>query len=438
MHSLQKQFHDYIHSNDLVRNDEKVLLAVSGGLDSMVMAKLFLDEGIPVSVAHCNFGLRGEESYGDEAFVMKWAEDHQISCFVKSFDLGDGSIQLEARNARYKWFNELVVEHGFQKIATAHHLNDSLETVLINLSRGTGIKGLAGISTSNGKVIRPLLFASRDDLHTYAMDLRLTWREDSSNQKTEYDRNLIRKEVMPKLERLNPALLKTYVLTNERINHVGSIISRKVKEIETEYLREEKGGWRLEMDWISTGSDELILAEVLALFGVNYTTAKEIFAARGKSGKSFPTGEWFLTMDRSTIFIDPQKSEDDNELIISEEGSFNLGNGVVEVSRINMTEVHFTSESEAYFDLSKLIFPLRVRTWKEGDRFHPLGMKGSKKVSDLLVDEKVPVSQKKHVKIVESAGKIAWVVGYRVSDQYKVTDHTTEVIRVNFNLPEYS
>ena len=183
MHSLQKQFHDFIHSNHLVANSEKILLAVSGGLDSMVMADLFLRGGYDIEIAHCNFGLRGEESHRDEAFVLEWADQNSVNCYVKSFDLKDGSIQLEARNTRYQWFSELLLEHELDKIATAHHLNDSLETVLINLTRGTGIRGASGIPLRNGQIIRPLLCASKQELYNYAMDVGLEWREDSSNRK---------------------------------------------------------------------------------------------------------------------------------------------------------------------------------------------------------------------------------------------------------------
>ncbi|WP_370089759.1 tRNA lysidine(34) synthetase TilS [Ekhidna sp.] len=431
MHSLQKQFHDYIHSNDLVRKGEKILLAVSGGLDSMVMANLFMGEKINVSIAHCNYQLRGEESDGDEAFVMKWADQRGINCFVKSFELGDGSIQLEARNARYQWFGELIAEHKLDRIATAHHLNDSLETVLINLSRGTGIKGVSGISGKNDNVIRPLLFASKEELHSYAMDLGLEWREDSSNSKTDYDRNLIRHEVIPELKKLNPSLLRTFVSTAERLSYASQIVQRRLAEIEAQYLKKNGNGWKIELDWISDPSDELILAEMLASFGVNYATAKEVFEARGKSGKSFPVGEWFITMDRSTLFIDPDKSVSNDELMIDKEGTYNFGDSTIEISRIGKGDIQFTSNDEAYFDLSKLNFPLCIRGWKEGDRIQPLGMNGTKKVSDILIDEKVSVSQKRKVLVVESSGIISWVVGYRVSDQFKITEKTTEVLKIS-------
>ena len=430
VHSLQKQFHDFIHSKHLLTNDEKILLAVSGGLDSMVMADLFLKGGFDFEIAHCNFGLRGEESDGDEAFVLTWAEKNSINCYVRSFDLGEGSIQLEARNARYQWFSELLLEHRLDKLATAHHLNDSLETVLINLVRGTGIKGVKGIPSKSGQVIRPLLFASRKDLHTYAIDIDLDWREDSSNEGTDYDRNLIRHEVVPKLENLNPSLLNTFLNTSERLNFANEVVLQKVNDVKNQFLREEGEGWILSLHWISSASDELILSEILSDYGVNYATAKEVFGARGKSGKSFCENEWLITMDRESIYIHRDEAVLSDELIIHETGRYHHGENEFFIEEKTKSEVSFSAEDVAYFDAEEIQFPLKIRLWKEGDKFRPLGMNGEKKISDFLIDEKVPVPRKKTILILESKEMIAWVVGYRISDQFKISDKTKRVMKV--------
>ncbi|WP_424961848.1 tRNA lysidine(34) synthetase TilS [Ekhidna sp.] len=430
MHSLQKQFHDFIRSNHLVSNDEKILLAVSGGLDSMVMADLFLQGGFDFEIAHCNFGLRGEESDDDEAFVMEWADKNRVNCYVKSFDLGDGSIQLEARNTRYQWFNELLLEHNLNKVATAHHLNDSLETVLINLARGTGIKGISGILIQNEQVIRPLLFTSKKELHTYAMDMDLDWREDSSNEGVDYDRNLLRHKVIPELEKLNPSLLSTFLNTSERLSFAKEVVAQKVMDVKRQHLNMEGDTRVLNLHWISNASDELILSEILSDYGVNYATSKEVFGARGKSGKQFQEGEWLITMDREAIYIDQRKSPLFMELIIHEVGQYYLNKSEFSIEMKSKEEVVFGSENVAFFDASQLEFPLRVRLWKEGDRFRPLGMKGEKKISDFLIDEKVPVSRKKSILILESKGKIAWVVGHRISDQFKISGKTQSVIKI--------
>ena len=430
MQSLQKQFHDFILTHHLVKKGEKVLLAVSGGLDSMVMANLFLKEGIDFSIAHCNYGLRGEESDADEAFVMKWADQNAINCFVKAFDIGNGSVQLEARNARYEWFNELAGEQHFHKIATAHHLNDTLETILINLTRGTGIKGISGISVKNANVIRPLLFADRMRLHDYAMDHDLSWREDSSNNKTDYDRNHLRHNVVPELLKLNPSLFKTLGATVERLTYATEIVGKEVEIIKSRYLNKVNKGFELNIGWVGRSSDLLILNELLAPFGVNYSTAKEIFEAIGKSGKSFPTGEWMITMDRDAIYIDPDKAVEENEVIIASEGTYFFNGGKVAVELCEKDSVRFGDTNAEYFDAEKLSFPFQIRFWQEGDKFQPLGMKGLKKVSDFLIDEKVPIARKKNTAVLERKEQIAWVIGMRISEKFKIRENSKEILKI--------
>ncbi|MEP1033674.1 tRNA lysidine(34) synthetase TilS [Ekhidna sp.] len=415
-----------------MKKDEKVLLAVSGGLDSMVMANLFLAVEIPFAIAHCNYGLRGEESDGDEAFVMDWADKNNINCHVKAFDISNGSVQLDARNARYQWFSELISEYGFGKVATAHHLNDSLETLLINLTRGTGIRGIAGISVKNTNVIHPLLFADKKRLHDYAMDQGLEWREDSSNTKTDYDRNLLRHNVVPELLRLNPSLLKTFSLTMERLTYTSEIVEQKVGEVRTRFLLEEGSGFQLDLSWINTQSDELVLAELLVPFGVNYVTAKEIFEARGKAGKSFPVNDWLITMDRSTIFIDKDDMEKTAEIVIDSAGEYSTKEGRFIVEKVAKEDVVFGTSHIAHFDANKLHYPFLIRSWKEGDRFQPLGMKGEKKVSDYLIDEKIPLASKKAVLVLEFKKRIAWLVGKRISEAFKISDASTDFIKITF------
>ncbi len=433
MQSLQKQFHDFIQTYQLVKKGEKVLLAVSGGLDSMVMANLFLSEKIPFAIAHCNYGLRGEESDEDEAFVLDWADKNDINCYVKAFEISGKSTQVEARKVRYEWFRELISENGYDKIATAHHLNDSLETLLINLSRGTGIKGIAGISVKNVEVIRPLMFTEKQKLYDYAMDHELDWREDSSNAKTDYDRNLLRHDVIPELLKLNPSLLRTFGLTMERLTHASDIISHRVEEIKSKYLIKKENGFQLDLSWVDTFSDELILSEILAPFGVNYATAKEIFEAQGKAGRSFPSEGWLLTMDRNTIFIDADVTAESVDVVAESTGEYQVGFGKLIIEKISNNDVVFEGSNNSYFDARMLKFPLRIRTWRAGDRFQPLGMQGEKKISDFLIDEKIPLALKDKVLVVESGERIAWVVGMRISEAFKVLSEEKEVIKMTFN-----
>lgn len=429
MHPLQKRFHDFIQENNLIEKGEETLLAVSGGLDSMVMLHLFIAAGFEVVVAHCNFGLRGEESDGDERLVVDYTRKAGIRCFVKKVSITEGSIQLQARTARYSWFESLKTEEGLGKIATAHHLDDSLETSLLNLVRGTGVSGLAGIPVKNKSIVRPLLFATKEELKQYAQEVKLEWREDSSNQKVDYQRNKLRHKVIPTLRELNPSLVQTYASTKARLAATRYFLTEKVDQIKEDFFNEELH--EFDLSWISAEHDLLILSEVLAGYGFNYATVKDIFKAIGESGKVFPSNTGFSAyMDRSKLFL-KQEEVTTTHLAVPSEGKYHSGGLVFDVVLKSANGVILDQGPDvAIFDSGELTFPLLIRSWKEGDRFQPLGMKGTKKVSDFLVDEKIPLAKKEEVLVVESGGQIAWVVGMRISSLFKVTGSTGPVLQI--------
>ena len=395
------------------------MLAVSGGIDSMVMFELFYQSSYPFAVAHCNFGLRGEESDADEEFVLSRARQQGIDVHSRRIEI-TGSIQMEARNRRYRWFFELAKAGGYSKIATAHHLDDSLETTLFNLSRGTGIKGIAGIPIQSDQIIRPLLFASREEIMAFAIARQLRWREDSSNSATHYDRNKIRKEVVPVLQSLNPSLQGTYKFTKERMDLMTALLAERVEEIRSEFYREQDGV--LQLSWMKSPHDVLILNELLTPHGFNYVTSKEVYQAIGKPGKVFQTSKWHVSMDRDSLFIQSRETVQDERVVIDRMGTYAFGNQVLEVTEVKVggEDVQTRDLHTATLDVGKLAFPLLVRRWKKGDSFQPLGMQGQKKVSDLLIDLKVPRAKKNDVFVLESAGVIAWVIGLRISDQFKL------------------
>lgn len=429
MHPLQKQFHDEIIEKQLFRKEQKVLLAVSGGVDSMVLAHLLLMGKYSFGIAHCNFGLRGNESDGDEQLVRLWAKKNGITCHIKQFKL-EGSIQLAARNARYEWFYELMKEHQYELVATAHHLNDSLETSLLNLSRGTGIKGLAGISSISGKVVRPLLFATKNELIAYAKEQDILWREDASNEKTDYGRNLIRHEVVPALKKLNPSLDETFKNTVERLQLTNKLLERQVDEVKSRHLKKEDKLWKLEVSWVQDQADLLVLSEIVSEFGFNYVIAKEIYSALTKSGKTFHSERHKLTIDRACVFITKKSEEVSEELLIHDEGYFDIGAISMRVSKEDKSNVVFGEKHCVYLDASKITFPLTIRNWKEGDRFKPLGMSGSKKVSDYLIDNKVPLAVKGSIKVVISNGSIVWLVGHQISEDFKISSETESALKL--------
>jgi tRNA(Ile)-lysidine synthase len=431
VHPLQKRFHDFIKEKQLISSNDKVLLAVSGGLDSMAMATLFLNAKFNFSIAHCNFGLRSEESDGDEELVKKWADSNTIERFVKKIDLGDDSVQLAARNARYQWFDELIQEFNFNKLATAHHLNDSLETSLINLIRGTGIKGIGGIKPKIGIVVRPLLFVSKEELRSYALEVGLSWREDSSNTKNDYDRNLIRNVIVPKLKELNPSLSETFRNTSERLQLTNQFLQQKVEEVKNTFLKEENNLIELRIDWIRTDSDFLILSEIVSAFGFNYITSKEIHAAIGKSGKVFSSKEFELSIDRSSIFIRKTIETKNEEVQILDTGNYKIYDHKLDVSISDRQGLDFASSKNIVFlDAAKIQFPFTVRKWKKGDRFRPFGMKGTKKVSDYLIDKKVPLALKNKVLVMTQRDNIVWLIGYQISENFKIDEETESVLRI--------
>lgn len=428
MHSLQKRFQNYIHQHQLCSDRDRVLLAVSGGLDSMVMLDLFHRSEFNIAVAHCNFGLRGKESDGDEEFVVAWTQERGIDCHVKKIDLGEGSVQVRAREERYKWFDELSEKEGFTRLATAHHLDDSLETTLLNLVRGTGVEGVKGIALQRDSIIRPLQFATREELRLYAGETGLDWREDSSNQKTEYYRNKIRLDVVPILKTMNPSLMSTYRNTKERLEYTSKLIESRVNEIQERHF--DIGKKELQLTWIQGEEDLLILSELLAPFGFNYVTSKEVFAARGKSGKQFPVGRYTAFMDRDSLLLKEQTDTKDQEIVIGDDGIYQINQTTVRVERVEVTTDLNQGSSVAFFDASKCSFPLKMRRWKDGDEFKPLGMNGTKKVSDLLIDLKVPLASKEEVLVLECQEQIAWVVGMRMAEPFKVAGDTKTLLRL--------
>ncbi len=431
MYSLQKQFHDFIKQHDLLRKGENVLVAVSGGLDSIVLADLFLKSEWHVAVAHCNYGLRGKESDEDESFVKKWAKKNRTEVYTRKFNLGEGSAQLNARYARYDWFNELCVENGYEKISTAHHLNDSLETILINLTRGTGIKGVAGIQPLSGNVIRPLLSVSKNQLKGFALENGLHWREDSSNLKTDYDRNMLRLEVIPKLQELHPSLVETFRNTIERLRMSNDIIQREVDQIRETQQVTKSEYVELKLGWIERASHLVILSEILSGYGLNYATSKKIFESMGKPGKVFFSKAYEISMGRKSLFIRSNEVRRSAEIEIKKTGIFSYEEKTLELDVVEREEVTFERSTEiGYFDFDKMVFPIKIRRWKEGDRFKPLGLNGSKKISDYLIDKKVPVALKENISVLISEGEIAWLIGHQISDGFKITDKTKSILKI--------
>jgi tRNA(Ile)-lysidine synthase len=431
-----KQFLNHIHRHKLCKTSDKILLAVSGGLDSMVMLDLFREGGFKIAVAHCNFQLRGADSMGDEDLVQETAEYHNLKFHVRRFDTVREaeeqklSIQVAARELRYKFFSDLAAEFGYQCIATAHHIDDELETLLINLVRGTGALGLTGIPLKNGKVIRPLLFTGREKLKEYANQKKLTWREDASNASDDYQRNFLRHQVIPQLRQINPNLEETFTDTMQRLKGMREVMINAIDRLKTEIFSEQFGDIHINIGKIQSHLyPAVILWELIKDFGFNYGQCKQIIENH-QPGKRFNVGDVVLTVDRDDYILQRGETETWKAIDIEEGQQEVLVNGRKLLIREADPAKHVLKNdtSIAQLDAAKLRFPLTWRKWAPGDVFTPFGMKSDKKISDLLTDAKISLPDKEKITVLESAGTIVWVVGMRIHDSYKVTPDTQKVV----------
>ena len=406
----------------------KLILALSGGIDSMVLADMLLQSKADFVLAHCNFHLRGEESDDDEKFVRDYAERKGLTLYVKQFDTLNYaeehklSIEMAARELRYAWFEELRQQLNYDFIAVAHHADDQLETFFINLLRGAGIRGLKGMRPVNGNIIRPLLDVSREEIHQYAMDNGIQWREDHTNAETQFLRNKIRHELLPVIDSISKegrnAVLKS-------IGHLASeneLYRELLKKEMTQMVARDGKGQRLQLctSQFSPLTSHLLF-EWLRDYGFNEDQVHFIYEAmNGQPGTAFFSSTHRVTVERDGLELTPICQQ--NEALLE------LSYQQVEKDA-DFTIDH--SQQVAQLDYDKLTFPLQIRKWKVGDRFHPLGMKGSKLLSDFFVDQKMTTRQKEECLVLTTANdEIVWVVGRRIDDYYKVTDKTKTVLIV--------
>ncbi len=426
----------------LCDQQSKILLAVSGGVDSMVLLHLFHKAGYPIAVAHCNFRLRGGESDEDEKFVEEQCKHYNVPFYSRQFNTNNYaaetgmSLQMAARELRYEWFNELAAEVGYSKIATAHHLNDNLETTLLNLVRGSGIDGIKGMAYSRGNVIRPLLEFTREEITRYAEENQISWREDSSNVTDDYDRNFVRHQIIPKLKEINPSLEQGFQSTSQRLRGAHELAQMALNDLAGKFLKVEEDRMTIDKNLLlCSPQPETVVWEFIKHYGFNFSQCKEIVAASdGVSGKKFFSPGYRLIIDREMWIINKLETPLPAVTINSHDTMAKHGSVVMRIEKSPIGDFSLGPLS-ATVDAGKVSFPLVWRRWKAGDSFFPLGMKGQKKLSDFLIDNKISIVDKDHVTVVESLGNILWVVGHRLDDRFKVTDSTREVI--HFRIDPY-
>lgn len=437
--TLIQAFKEYNAAKKLAGPKKRVLLTVSGGIDSMVLCHLFSAVRYPFAIAHCNFQLRGEEANGDEALVRTLEEAYGVTVFVKRFDTKAYaeqkglSIQLAARELRYTWFEELRKEHKLDNIATAHHLNDNIETILINLTKGTGIRGLRGIPVKQGKIIRPLLFASREEIEAYAKENNIAYREDSSNASDKYTRNKIRHNIIPLLKEINPALEQTFGEKIELFTELEEMYTKSIgKETKQLFLQRRNDIYIPILKLKKVKNAGSVLYEYLKDYGYNNEQVEDILASvDGTPGKQFITTQGRIIKDRQFFILTKLPEQDITAKLINERDTeVVLGDRKLTIKKgegIKPTP----DKSIAYLDAAKLEFPLIVRRWKQGDYFYPFGMKmKKKKLKKFFVDEKVSLADKENIWVVESGERIVWVAGYRIDERFKVSEQTKQTLSI--------
>lgn len=429
------QFTAYINRCHLIAEGDKLILALSGGIDSMVLAGLLLKSKVEFVAAHCNFHLRGEESDGDEKFVCEFAEKNGIQCFVKHFETEKYaaeqgiSIEMAARDLRYAWFEQLRQQLGYDKIAVAHHADDQAETFFINLLRGAGLNGLKGMKPQNGVIIRPLLWASREQIRKYAVENQILWREDHTNAESVYLRNKIRNQLLPAFDELQSEARQGLYKSLEYLAAENELYRELLQEKLGQIIEYNGDIQRIPHSvFLIQHSSFQLLFEWLRQYGFNTDQCHFIYDAIGKGvGNHYSSATHCVVIGRDGLQLS-ELTEKTNEEIQVQMGEEEILFPVhLCFSKLEKTADFFIDKSPyvAQLDFDKLKFPLTLRHWHHGDRFHPLGMKGSKLLSDFFVDQKFTEARKKNVFLLVSAeNEILWVVGHRIDDRFKVNNET--------------
>jgi tRNA(Ile)-lysidine synthase len=433
---MQLKFENHITQNFPFLMGKKLLLATSGGLDSMVMVDLFHKLPFEIAIAHCNFQLRGLESFGDQDFVKNYAEANAIPLFVTQFDTEAFakdyklSIQVAARELRYSWFYELLKTENYDYILTAHHTDDNLETFIVNLVRGTGIDGLTGIPTQNEKVIRPFLIFSRSEIEEHAKENNIDWREDSSNASDKYMRNKIRHNLVPILKELNPDFLSSFYKTQAYLEETQTMAEDATIMVYQQVAKEKGEEIHFDLKQLKKLPNyKSYLYQWLNEFG--FSAWDDIYdLVDGQSGKQVFSNDFRLLKNRDFLILTPVDfEEEDKEYFISKDQM--KVNIPLNLSFSKVADISMDSNSAIFVDEQKLLFPLVLRRWKEGDYFQPFGMEGkSKKASKFFKDNKLSLIEKKNTWILCSDNQIVWIVGLRQDERFKIETNTKEILKI--------
>jgi len=428
---MKNKVQHFITEKSLFKRDDKLILGISGGADSVCLMHILLALGCSFELAHCNFNLRGEESDADEDFVKELAKKYQLKIHVKQFDTlayadeNKISTQMAARDLRYAWFDKLLIKSSAKYLAIAHHANDDVETFFINLVRGSGLKGFLGIKEKNNAIVRPLLEVSRLEIKHFLQVRGLFFRDDSSNISVKYLRNKIRHELMPLLAEMNPSIQQTVKDEMRILEGVAQIYAAKVEEVRKDLFQEKNGIVQFETAaLLALNPLYNYLYELLVPYGF-YSVEAISKALDGQSGKQFFSATHQLVVDRENIFISTLNKE--NEVFEITEKTKILVYPLDLKFRLTEDKTIIYDNDIAQLDVEKLKFPLTLRKWKQGDKFMPLGMKKFKKLSDFFIDNKFSIIDKQEQWLLCSDIDIVWLVGCRIDERYKLETNTKKV-----------
>ena len=435
---------EYIHKENLIKDNTKVIVGLSGGMDSMVLLDVLMLLGYRCMAAHCNFHLRGDESNRDETFVKKWCKSIDIPYTSINFDTNQYaadrkiSIEMAARELRYNWFETLRKHYQADYIAVAHHKDDTVETVLLNLIRGTGIKGLTGISAKNGYVVRPLLCISRSEIENYISERDIPYVTDSTNNEDLYLRNSLRLNVIPLLETLNPSVKETIYRTSRNVTEAEKVYSESIQRSIKEVFNNNK----IDINKLrQTASPRSVLFELLAPYNFTPSTIEDISESIDSiSGKIFFSDisanlnqkKYRLIKDRNSFLLDiVDEINNENETYIIEEGITEINIPInIKIKELSSSADIVFNKHTIYIDADKIKYPLVLRKWRSGDWFIPFGMKGRKKLSDYFTDCKFSLKDKEDAWLLASGDDIVWIVGERNDDRFKITENTKQIISI--------
>jgi tRNA(Ile)-lysidine synthase len=441
--SLPESFQHFINKQNLFQPQQRLLLAVSGGLDSVVLTHLCFEAGFSFAIAHCNFGLRGEESNRDEHFVRQLGNQYGVPVFVQQFDTANIaattrlSIQETARKLRYDWFDTLMnitEEQPFERLLTAHHANDNVETLLMHLFKGTGIDGLKGIPQKNGYIVRPLLFAKHSDVAAYATEKKLQYVEDSSNLSEKYDRNFIRHSVLPLVREKYPQVEDNINASITRFKEAAFIYREAIEQKKKKLMEQRGTEWHIPVRKLKKQVPlHTIVFELMRPFGFSAAqTGDLVRLLDAGTGKQIASTTHRVVKNRDWFIISPVDNTVASVYVIDEANSATeteTGTLVLKEIKIEAGTILPADPFTALLDLDKINFPLILRKWKPGDYFYPLGMKKKKKLARFFIDRKLGKPEKEKIWVLESGKKIIWVAGHQIDERVKIIGTTTKGLK---------